>query len=97
MILKIQSFTQSENCSEREEWTLFDNIESASVFYDEDAEATVVRCSFRGGNVVKFDVTGTAYLMSDTGKTVERIYAAAKDGQTSYETLHDAAISAMET
>ena len=77
MILKTLDYKQSKNQSSAyEEWNYFDNITSASVFYDEDIKMTVVRCSFRDGNTITFAIPNVAYLMSDTGKTIEKIVGA---------------------
>ncbi len=77
MILKNLDYKQSEHQSSAyEEWNYFDNITSASVFFHENTKMTVVRCSFRDGNTVTIAVPHVAYLMSDTGKTIEKIVAA---------------------
>lgn len=82
-----------------DEWNYFDNIESASHYYDEETRMTVVRCKFRDGNMVTFGIDNVAYLMSDTGKTIERIWAAPVDEEDDteghYDTLQDAAVAAM--
>lgn len=101
MILKTLDYRQSktEN-SAYEEWNFFDNITSASVLFDEEIKMTVVRCSFRDGNTVTFAIPNVAYLMSDTGKTIEKIMAANVEelGDTEeavYNTLQEAADVAM--
>ena len=102
MILKTLDYRKSKHDnSAYEEWNYFDNIESASNFFDEDARMTVVRCRFKGGNMVTFAISAVAYLMSDTGKTIEKIVAADVEelGDTEeavYPTLQDAAAVAME-
>ena len=99
MILKIKDYMKSENQNVMlDVWNYFDNITSASNFYHEGSKETVVRCTFRDGNTVTFDILYEAYLMSDTGKTIERIYAAKKesDGETErFETLQAAVDHAM--
>ena len=101
MILKTLDYKQGKNQnSAYEEWNYFDNITSASVFYHEDTKMTVVRCSFRDGNIVTFAIPNIAYLMSDTGKTIEKIMAADVEelGDTEeavYSTLQEAADMAM--
>ena len=101
MILKTLDYKQSKHQSSvYEEWNYFDNITSASVFYHEDTKMTVVRCSFRDGNIVTFAIPNVAYLMSDTGKTIEKIVAADVEelGDTEdavYNTLQEAADVAM--
>lgn len=99
MILKIKDYMKSE-CEGvlLDVWNYFDNITSASNFYHEGSKETVVRCTFRDGNTITFDILYEAYLMSDTGKTIERIFAAKKepDGDTErFDTLQDAIDHAM--
>lgn len=99
MILKIKDYMKSENQNVLlDVWNYFDNITSASNFYHEGSKETVVRCTFKDGNTITFDILYEAYLMSDTGKTIERIYPAKKapDGDTErFETLQDAIDHAM--
>lgn len=102
MILKTLDYRQSKHSnSAYEEWNYFDNIVTASCFYDEDIKQTVVRCSFKDGNNVTFAIPNVAYLMSDTGKTIEKIVGAHVEelGDTEnavYNTLQDAANAAIE-
>lgn len=84
-----------------DEWNYFDNIVSASNYFDEGCGMTVVRCSFRDGNNVTIAIPHEAYLMSDNGKTIERIYAAPVEPADStdegvYPTMQDAVNKAME-
>lgn len=84
-----------------EEWNYFDNIASASNYYDEDTKMTVVRCKFQNGNFVTIAVPCVAYLMSDSGKTIEKIYGAEVEelGDTEdavYTTMQDAVEYAKE-
>lgn len=99
MILKIKDYMKSENQSAMlDVWNYFDNITSASNFYHEGSKETVVRCTFRDGNTVTFDILYEAYLMSDTGKTIERIFPAKKepDGETErFDTLQAAVDHAL--
>lgn len=82
-----------------EEWNYFDNIVSASNYYDETTKMTVVRCKFRDESMVTFAIPNVAYLMSDTGKTIEKIVPATvdelEDTEPVYSTLQDAASAAM--
>lgn len=99
MILKIKDYMESEHQGVLlDVWNYFDNIISASNFYHEGSKETVVRCTFRDGNTITFDILYEAYLMSDTGKTIERIFAAKKEptGDTeSFKTLQEAVDHAM--
>lgn len=76
MILKILDYRHECNDPEKdvyEEWTFFDNIESASEFYNAVTKTPCVRAKFRDGNLVTFDVPYCAYLMNDNGKTIDKI------------------------
>lgn len=99
MILKIKDYIESEQQGVLlDVWNYFDNITSASNFYHEGSKEAVVRCTFRDGNTITFDILYEAYLMSDTGKTIERIFAAKKEpyGDTeSFKSLQDAIDHAM--
>lgn len=101
MILKVLDYQKLGSQSDRyEAWNYFDNITSASNFYHEGSKATVVRCTFKDGNTITFDILYGAYLMSDTGKTIERIRPAVKTADTEdgrFETLQDAIDYAMES
>ena len=102
MILKTLDYRQcKENSGVYEEWNYFDNIVNASTYFDEGSKMTVVRCTFRDGNIITFAIPNVAYLMSDTGKTIEKIMAANVEelGDTEeavYNTLQDAANAARE-
>ena len=77
MILKNLDYRQAEEHSGvYEEWSYLDNITSASVYYDEGSKMTVVRCRFRDDSLVTLAIPNVAYLMSDTGKTIEKIVGA---------------------
>lgn len=96
MILKTLDYRKSKHDSGAyEEWNYFDNIVNASNYFDEDTKMTVVRCTFRDGNIITFAIPNVAYLMSDTGKTIEKIMGANVEelGDTEdavYNTLQDA-------
>ncbi len=58
MILKTLDYRKSENHSGAyEEWNYFDNIVNASTYFHEDTKMTVVRCTFRDGNIITFSLT----------------------------------------
>lgn len=101
MILKVLEYRQGEEQNHVfEEWSYFDNIVSASNYYDENAKMTVVRCRFRDESVVTFAIPNVAYLMSDTGKTIEKIVSAdveeIGDENPVYNRLTDAVAEAVK-
>lgn len=102
MILKMLNYRQGkEENVVYDEWTFFDNIESASEYYDEGSETCVVRCKFKDGNIVTFSIYNVAYIMSDTGKTIDKIVPANVEelGDSEapiFNTLQDAAEEAMK-
>ena len=83
-----------------EEWNFFDNIVSASNYYDEEIKLPVVRCRFRDDNIVTFAIPNVAYLMSDTGKTIDKIVPmdVKELGETEpiYNTLQEAVAEATK-
>ena len=80
MILKNLDYRTSEHDSGAyEEWNYFDNIKSVSCYYNESTQSTVVCCYFNDDSVVTIDVPCVAYLMSDSGKTIDKIFGATKD------------------
>lgn len=100
MILKMLDYEKMKNENAvKESWTYFDNITSARVTYNEDTKNTVVSCSFKNNDVVTFSVKYLAYLMSDDGKTIDRIRAAEPDNtqeEKVYETLQEAVLASAE-
>jgi hypothetical protein len=100
MILKMLDYeNMKDEKAVKESWTYFDNITSARVTCDEDIEQTVVSCSFKNNDMVTFTVKHLAYLMSDDGKTIDRIRAAEPEttqAERVYETLQEAVRAAAE-
>ena len=102
MILKTLDYRKDENCAEvYEEWNYFDNIKSASTYFDNEIKLPVVCCSFHGGNRVTIAIPNVAYLMSDAGKTIEKIIPADVEElgdtqQAAYNTLQEAVDEAKE-
>ena len=101
MILKTLDYRQGKNQNDvYEEWNFFDNIVSASNYYDEETKLPVVRCRFRDDNIVTFAIPNVAYLMSDTGKTIDKIVPADVEelGETEpiYNTLQEAVAEATK-
>ena len=100
MILKVLDYRQGKMQNHVfEEWNFFDNIVSASSYYDEETKLPVVRCRFRDDSVVTIAVPNVAYLMSDTGKTIDKIVPAdveeLGDTEPVYNTLQDAVAEAI--
>ena len=56
-------------------WNFYDNIISASVYYNEDIEECCVAVSFadEDGEIV-LAVPDVAYLCNDKGETIEKLY-----------------------
>lgn len=80
MILKTLDYRPSKHSSGAlEEWNYFDNISSASNYFNEESGNTCVRCNFNNGDYVIIDIPCVAYLMSDSGKTIDKIYGAVKE------------------
>lgn len=102
MILKTLDYRKGKECCHvYEEWNYFDNIVSASSYYDEDIKLPVVCCHFRDDNLVTIAIPNVAYLMSDNGKTIDKIIPAdvAELGDTEpavYNTLQKAVDEAKE-
>ena len=101
MILKTLDYRQGKNQNDvYEEWNFFDNIVSASNYYDEEIKLPVVRCRFRDDNIVTFAIPNVAYLMSDTGKTIDKIVPmdVKELGETEpiYNTLQEAVAEATK-
>ena len=102
MILKMLDYEKSKDGSyEVESWTYLDNIDTARTTFDEDAQEEVVSCTFKGeSDVITFTVKHLAYLMSDAGKTIDRITGAVRTDSTEdepgvYDTLQKAAAAAI--
>ena len=95
MILKILDYRQGKEQNDvYEEWTYLDNIVNAAVFFDEESKMTVVRIKHKDNDPITISIPNVAYLMSDTGKTIEKIVGASVDeiGDTEpiYNHLQDA-------
>jgi hypothetical protein len=102
MILKMLDFEQMKHENAvKESWTYIDNVDTARVTYDEDTKDTVVSCTFKGERDVNtFSVKHLAYLMSDAGKTIDKIRAAVPDcaddtERDVYDTLQKAAAAML--
>lgn len=101
MILKSLDYRQGKEQNHVfEEWNYFDNIVSASSYFDDEVKLPVVRCRFRDDSIVTISIPNVAYLMSDMGKTIDKIVPADVEelGDTNpvYNTMQDAVAGAME-
>ncbi len=96
MILKVlDQERSSDGKAMLDVWNYFDNITSASQFFHEGSQSVVVRCSFKDGNIVTIDIPYVAYLMSDAGKTIERIYNG-KEVEKLDDVIHPTLLDAVE-
>lgn len=70
MILKTLTHDRgSSDC-----WNFYDNVESASVFFDEASQMSCVAVRFKGTDTdVVIGLTDVAYLCNDTGQTIEKL------------------------
>lgn len=60
-------------------WNYYDNIERASVFFDEASQSSCVAVRFEGADSdIVFALKDDAYLCNDRGQTVERLRPAVK-------------------
>lgn len=100
MVLKIQDYEKSKHGKyDVESWTYLDKIVCARNFFNEDIKETEISCTFADGNIITFVIPYVAYLMSDDGKTIDRICAAKKNAKPDEEagmTLQDALRAAMD-
>lgn len=63
-------------------WNFYDNIESASTYYDENSHSSCVAIRYKGASsAVVISITETAYLCNDQGKTIEVLRPAVKDNR----------------
>jgi hypothetical protein len=82
MILK--TLTHDHGCSDT--WNYYDNIESASVYFDEGCGEKVVALKFKDTpDFITLVIADVAYLCNDDGKTIERLRPAEKLGDTEPE------------
>lgn len=65
----------SEDNGYYEIWHFVDNVKESYVFWNEEAKCTCIHLSFKDGDYKVFDVQNGGYLLSDSGKTIERIKA----------------------
>lgn len=73
MILK----TLTHDHGESDCWNWYDNIESASAYYNEESDVTCVELKFKGlTELITLAISGPAYLCNDDGQTIEKLYPA---------------------
>ena len=78
MILK----TLTHDHGESDVWNYYDNIESASAYYDENIEEAVVSVRFNDTDAdVVIAITEVAYLCNYEGKTIEKLRPAIKEAK----------------
>jgi hypothetical protein len=93
MILK----TLTHDHGSSDVWNYYDNISSASVYYDEGADEMVVSMSsddYEGSIVLA--ITEVAYLLNDKGQTIDRIVPVRKHRQEQTEPLRIKALISTE-
>lgn len=61
-------------------WNYYDNIESASVFFDEEIKESCVAVKFSGPeSEIVLVLNEVAYLCNDKGQTIEKLVPAVKE------------------
>lgn len=76
-------------------WNYYDNIESASVYFDEDAQMSCVAVRFKGADSdVVLGLSEVAYLCNDRGQTIEKLRPAVK--QTESAEVHTVELTVGE-
>lgn len=91
MILKTLTHDRgSSDC-----WNYHDNIESASIYFDEGTQMSCVAVHFKGADSdVVLALSDVAYLCNDRGQTIEKLRPAAK--QVESAELHTAELTIGE-
>lgn len=78
MILK----TLTHDRGESDVWNYYDNVESASAYYDENIEKAVVSVRFKDTDAdIVIVIPEVAYLCNDEGKTIEKLRPAIKEAK----------------
>ena len=78
MILK----TLTRDHGESDVWNYYDNVESASAYYDENIEEAVVSVRFKDTDAdIVIVITEVAYLCNNEGKTIEKLRPATKEAK----------------
>lgn len=70
MILK----TLTHDHGESDCWNWYDNIETASAYFDKEADMSCISIKFKGtDSSIVIGLTDVAYLCNDQGQTIERL------------------------
>ena len=84
MILK----TLTHDHGSSDVWNYYDNIDSASVYFDEGCGENVISVCFKGVPAsIVMTINDAAYLCNDEGKTIERLRPAVKEDDTEDELI----------
>lgn len=69
MILKYATSRDNETAM----WNYVDGIKDASVFFDNELQCTCVNITRYNGDEFGIALHNTAYLLNESGKTIERL------------------------
>ena len=73
MVLKWLTYEKdSKGDGYHEIWNFVDNVKEASVYWDDKITCTCVKVLFRDGDSQVFAIHNEGYILSDSGKTIER-------------------------
>jgi hypothetical protein len=93
MILK----TLTHDHGSSDVWNYYDNIDSASVYYDENiGEVVVSMASDAYEGFITLAVPEGAYLLNDNGQTIERIRPAVKPKEEQQDEFRIKAVISAE-
>ena len=74
MVLKWLTYEKdSKGDGYHEIWSFVDNVKESSVYWDDKITCTCVKVSFGDGDSKVFAVHNEGYILSDSGKTIERV------------------------
>lgn len=66
-------------------WNYYDNIENASVYFDEPSGMVCISVHFKGSaSDVIIAINDEAYLCNDKGQTIEKLFPAVKQRESSH-------------
>jgi hypothetical protein len=75
MILKI---IENDCVCEREVVTIYDDVATASMYFDKEQGKNMASVAFRNGLSMILPINKTSYLCNDEGKTIEKLLPALK-------------------